>query len=156
MSDVVDDDTVAAVLVRYQEDHELLPALFDRLPTWGRVKSFAGLPEQSRRMPFLQVNCELANRECAGTDATGLGNPFHDHRIVTFTVWATKAHAKDALDYLRRLFNTQTELVYPSGARFLRWWPDKETRLEQDTSTREAEDVWKGMLIADVWSIRVG
>ena len=48
-------------------------------------------------------------------------------------------------------------LVYPSGAKCVRWWPTPPGgELRQDDATKSGEDVWVGTITAEVWSIRRG
>lgn len=120
-----------------------LPQLFALPPGSGR------LPDRPREMPYATVESKLDRRE-----STGTGGAWHDHRKVTIRVWGKKADVVQALRALTARFNLQTVLAYPSGARFLRWWPTGGPRLEEDPQRKAGEDVWVGTVEADAWSIR--
>jgi hypothetical protein len=157
MPDVVDDDTVQAVLALWATDREHLPTVFAEPPRWGRLRSLGQVPKASRTLPYAQVNCELLRRECAGT-----AGAWHDHRLVTLTLWGLKDQATEGLAFVKAVFNQRCVLVYPSTdaatgiPRFIRWWPDKGDALKLDKDVKDAEDVWMATLSADVWSIRLG
>lgn len=147
--DVVDADTTAAVIALWQSaGGASLPELGTQPPQWGRLKSPA---------PFIhaQVTCEVARREAAGTAAPGQPVPWHDHRKVTIRVWGRKDDVAPIQALLVGIFNTGAVLTYPSGARFVRWWPDGGSVLKQDDSTKAGFDVWISETVADVWSVRL-
>lgn len=144
--DVVDTDTTAAVIALWQSaGGASLPELGTQPPQWGRLKSPA---------PFIhaQVACELARREAAGT---GRPTPWFDHRKVSIKVWGLQPDVKAIQGILVGIFNHQTVLVYPSGARFFRWWPDGGSVLKQDDATKFGKDVWVSETVADIVSIRL-
>jgi hypothetical protein len=119
-----------------------LPALCDEPPQSGRLKS-------PQAMPYAHIACELLRREATGTRRT-----WHDVRKVTITVRGLKADVVRALATIQTVFNTETVLAYPSGSRFLRWWPTGSPKLVQDEATKDGQDVWQGILEAEVWSVR--
>lgn len=120
-----------------------LPQLFSAPPTWGRV------PDRRLQMPYAAVESKLDRR-----DSTGTAGAWHDHRKVTIRVYGLKADVVTALKALTAVFNVRTVLTYPSGARFMRWWPTGGPKIEEDPDRRAGEDVWIGTIEADVWSIR--
>lgn len=141
--DVVDDDTLQAVQAIWKGATGTLPQLVTQGPKWGRLKS----PET---LPYAQVNSELARRELSGT-----AGGWMDHRKVTLKVWGQKADVVTVQGILVALFHRRTRLVYPSGARFIRWWPDSGATLTQDPATKDGRDVWISTMVADVWSVRL-
>lgn len=153
MADAVDNDTLEAVRTRWQSDKANLPALVDEPPKSGRLKS-------PQNMPYAHIACEFARRELNGTGretSSGSGvlaRTWSDYRNVTITVWGTKADAKAALSYVLDTFHNDTELVFPSGARFRRWKPIDGGKLVQDAATKDGLDIWQGIVTAEVWSIR--
>lgn len=143
--DVIDNDTLEAVRAWWKTDNEVLPKLIPLGPQTGRLKSPAP-------MPYCVVACEASKRELSGSAP---GAAWMDFRKVTFEVRGQKADVVAALAGINAIFNRQdTALVYPSGARFLRWWPTNPGGLKQDESTKENLDIWIGTHEAEVWSIR--
>lgn len=142
----IDDDTLRAVRLIWMADPILLPVLFTEPIRAGRLKS---TPDRVLKMPYAQATSELLRRESAGT-----GGAWHDHRKVTIKVWGLKDDVVSAIAVLTGIFNLFTTLVYPSGARFIRWWPDGDAKLYQDEATKDGQDVWVGEIVGDVWSIR--
>lgn len=148
MPDVVDDDTLQAVKARWQADHATLPALFERPAVAGRLKQDpAGKP---LTMPYAQVECAFKGNQSAGT-----GGAWHDHRTVSIRVWGTKDQAAAGGRAVLAAFNLRTVLDLPSGAKFMRWWPDGANTLTEDKDTARGKDVWVFETKADVWSIRL-
>lgn len=76
---------------------------------------------------------------------------FYDYRNVKLTVYGTKPNVTKAVIAALTTFNRDTILVYPSGARFQAWVPLDEKLIEAD-STRHGQDVWQGIIEAEVWS----
>ncbi len=147
---LVDHDTLAAVRLAWQEDAVQLPILFDRPPGAGWLKS-----TREARLPrlYAHVACELVRRELIGV-RLGARGAWHDYRKVTITVYGPYDEVVPACRCVLAVFNLDTVLAYPSGARFMRWLPEGEVRLEPTGETRDGYDVWRGVLEADVWSIR--
>lgn len=112
-------------------------------PQAGRLKS-------PQKMPYAQVACEYLRRESAGTSGA-----WHDIRKVTIQIRGLKADVIAAAGAVRAVFNEQTQLVYPSGALFERWWPQEDVKLRQDEATKDGLDIWLAELEAEVWSIRL-
>lgn len=139
---VIDDDTLQAVQALWRSDNATLPALIDRAPQAGRLK-----PGQSEC--YAAVACEYLSRESAGT-----GGYWHDHRKVTITIRGVKAKVVQGLAAVGEIFHRDATLTYPSGERFVRWWPLPGGKLAQDPDTKAAQDIWMGVVEADVWSIR--
>jgi hypothetical protein len=142
----IDDDTLRAVKALWGEEALLLPALFTEPIRAGRLKS---TPDRLLDMPYAQASSELLNREKSGTSGH-----WHDHRKVTIRVWGLKDDVVEAIAILTGIFNVDTTLTYPSGARFIRWWPDGDAKFYQDETTRDGQDVWVGEIAGNVWSVR--
>lgn len=145
MADVVDNDVLEAVRKLWQEgDQATLPALFNEPPKTGRLKS-------PQTMPYARLDCNPERRESAGT-----GGKWHDFRRVEIFVYGVKADVVRALGAIGEIFNQQCTLTFPSGARFIRWWPEPGGDLSQDEDTKDGQDVWKGVANGIVWSVRQG
>lgn len=144
----IDDDTLQAVRNCWMLDNTL-PTLVTEPPKAGRLKS-------GQSGTYAQIVCEFESRDSAGT-----GGAWHDYRKVTVKVWGTKANATAALAAINARFNLRLgtddgePFSYPSGARFIRWWPLDGGRLEEDPATKAGEDVWIGSCSGKVWSIRL-
>jgi hypothetical protein len=119
-----------------------LPTLFPKAPETGRLKS-------PQVLPYAQIDCVLNRREMTGTQGT-----WNDYRNVTITVRGLKEHVVQGIGEVMAVFNRDTTLIYPSGARFRQWWPDGEAELEQEETTKDGQDLWRGVLKAVVWSVR--
>ena len=80
-----------------------------------------------------------------------------DYRRVSITVRGLKADVVAGIEAIRTVFNRSMTLSLPSGARFLRWWPDQSDKLEQEepgSGKHAGEDVWRGIVEGVVWSVR--
>ena len=150
MADVVDDDTLQAVLLKWQTDNTNLPTLVTALPETGRLKSPQTGPV------YAEMNCEFARREPAGTGWKGQPVPWYDDRKVTLALRGLRADVVKAVGFASTLFNTITTLQYPSGAVFIRWWPIKGNTLVQDPKVKSGKDIWIGAIEAEVRSVRTG
>lgn len=140
-ADVVDDDTAAAVRTAWQTDRAVLPLLVNEPVQSGRLKS----PQGST---YAVVSVRVGrSREYATCGV------FHDFRTVKITAYGPKTSVVAALAAMGDVFNRDTVLVYPSGARFGGWWTT-DTTLVEDPDTKSGLDVWQGILTAEVWSIR--
>jgi len=120
------------------------PALMMLLgePHAGRLKS-------GQTSIYAHLKCELDRRELFGT-----GLAWSDRRRVTLSIVGTEDEVRTALGAVHEVFNLRTTLTYPSGSRFLSWWPEFSDRLFQDETTRRGEDIWVGECVGIVWSVR--
>lgn len=150
MADVIDDDTCAAVLAAWQAD-ATLPGLFARPPGRERLKAGqqGSLPPGSPAL-YARLECRHLRSASAGT-----AGAWHDHRKVTLTAYGVESAVNAAVQAMLNAFNSRTVLVYPSGARFIRWWPTTGGELKIDEKARQGQDVWQGVVEADVWSVRI-
>lgn len=140
----VDNDTLAAVRAAWRQDTSELPTLVQDPPTAGRLKG--NRPDY----PYAAIDCQqgpVPNERMTG----GIR---HDFRQVTITIWGSKAQVAAAMNALLDRFNVYTTLHYPSGSRFIQWWPLSDGDLVEDTDTALGLDIWKGTLKAKVWSVR--
>lgn len=162
MADAIDDDTLAAVVALWQSP--LWPAsralnVFIAQPRTGRLKSTQPGQDVQTAGPYAVLDCRLARRELAGADKDGAA-PWNDYRTVTITVYGVRADAVKGVGLVLALFGRlvgtprQPDFSYPSGARFIRWWPQGDARIEEDQDAKAGKDVWKGTIEAEVWSIR--
>ncbi|HEX5272704.1 MAG TPA: hypothetical protein VFW33_19540 [Gemmataceae bacterium] len=144
--DAIDDDTCAAVVALWKTDQADLPKLFAHPPRTGRLKA----PDP---YPSAQVDSEYARHE------SGFGYR-KDVRKVTLTLRGVRADVVAGLKAALALFNrnmggpSQAGLTYPSGARFIKWWPLDSGTMKQEDTTKEGLDVWAGILTAEVTSVR--
>jgi hypothetical protein len=143
---VIDDDTLRAVRALWEADDVQLPQLFTDLPKSGRLKG--GTP-----MPYAVIACELEGRELAGVKH-GAPRVWLDRRKVKITVYGKKPDALQGAQLVLAVFNLNTQLVYPSGERFIKWWPSNQVHLEQDSTVKAGDDVWKATVEAVVTSVR--
>lgn len=141
MADVVDDDILTAMRAHWATDPDL-PAIVDEAPK-------AGLLKAPQTLPYAKHACEFARRDSAGTDGA-----WHDYRKATIQVYGVKADVVAALAMIGDLFNRNTTLILPSGARFMRWWPNTGDKLAQEKDVKDGFDVWCGTIEGDVWTIR--
>jgi hypothetical protein len=141
MATCVDNDTLEAVAARWKQVPDTLPALFKQPPATGRLHG-------TQSSPYAQVTSEFSKHDSAGT-----GGAWHDWRKVTITVRGLKDDVRRGVEAVLEIFDDRTTLVYPSGARFIRWWPQGD-RLEQEETTKDGQDVWMGVVEGEVWSVR--
>ncbi len=156
MSTAVDDDTLAAVRLLWAAT-AALPALTDRAIVAGAVRSPR---EQPLPLPYAHAACE---------NLPGKGMHYvkairKDVRKVTLTVWGTYAQCRLALPLMLGTFNLRMGgpeglpgLAYPSGARFIKWWPVDDGSLAQEQgegAQKAGEDVWLARVTAEVYSVR--
>ncbi|MCC6421630.1 MAG: hypothetical protein IT429_25705 [Gemmataceae bacterium] len=137
----VDSDTLAAVRERWQTDREFLPALLDAPPKAGRLKS----PQPGTHAQVAVV---------PGQHVWMTGGKRIDKRKVTITIRGQKAAVSEALKRALDLFDRSMTLNYPSGAKCVGWLPLAAGRLEQEETTKEGLDVWRGILEGEAWSSR--
>lgn len=141
MADVIDDDTIQAVRLAWQQDSVTLPILLTELPQTGRLKSPQG-------PTYAVISCKQGRQRENRT--TGI---FFDFRNVTITVYGTRANVVQAVAAMGVIFNRNTKLAFPSGANFRDWLP-LNASVEQDKDTKAGQDVWQGIVTAEVWSVR--
>ncbi len=143
MADAIDDDTLAAIRSQWNDAPTLAGLLTDP-PQAGRLVS----PQTGA---YCQIASVLKSRQLTGTAGF-----YHDRRTVTISVRGRKADVVAAQQALGDVFNRNTVLVYPSGARPFWYMPLPGDSLKEDPARKSGEDVWLGELVADVWSIRKG
>jgi hypothetical protein len=151
----IDDDTLAAVEAQWKLENNLLPKLFRQPPTAGWVRQLISKATGGQvlpvHMPYAQIESKFKNNQSAGTNGS-----WHDRRTVTIRVFGRKKECTDALAPIQSVFNSQTQLTYPSGAKCLQWWPDEaHNKLLPPTETARGQDVWILEVVATVWSIRI-
>jgi hypothetical protein len=158
-ADCIDDDTEQAVLNLWQQDAAGLMGLFKQLPRTGRLKSTAPGADIQATGPYATVDSQLARREIIAADARGQFG-WNDYRNVTITVYGVRADVVKAAQLFSSLFNRLIgtplgrPFTLPSGARFVRWWPQGDVAIEEDKDSKAGKDVWKAIAKAEVWSVR--
>ncbi len=143
----VDDDSLRAVELLWGSDVVTLPSLFAGGLQTGRLAS-------PQALPYAQLACRLERRELSGT-----AGAWHDYRRLSVTVRGLEQQVVDGCSAVMALLNLQTTLTYPSGARFIRWWPDGEVKLQEvqgspEETTYQGQPIWQGEIEAIVWSVR--
>ncbi len=156
MSSAVDDDTLAAARLLWAATPEL-PALTDRAIAAGALRSPR---EQPLPLPYAHAACEAI----PGKATHYVKGQRKDVRKVTLTVWGTYAQCSAALPLMLGVFNLRMGgpeglpgLTYPSGARFLKWWPTDDGSLAQEQgegAQKAGQDVWYARVTAEVYSVR--
>jgi hypothetical protein len=146
ITEAIDDDTLAAVQALWATNQDLAK-LFPQPPQYGRLKPPQSPPDVSA--PYAELGCQFQSRRMVNT-----GGAFFDYRKVTITVRGLKADVVKALTFIAATFNRVAVLVYPSGAKFMRWLPSGRDKLSQDPKTKSGQDVWIGIHEAEVWSTR--
>ncbi len=142
IGEYIDAETVEAIRNLWNMQASL-PQLFDRPLQSGRLK-----PGQAST--YAVCSSELDHAESAGT-----GGAWHDYRRVKIKVYGVLGDVVTAIRAINAIFTQDTVLTYPSGDRFMRWWPAGSDKLEQDPATKGGQDIWIGTVEATVWSIRV-
>lgn len=136
----IDDDTLQAVVALWRGTPNLQGAIGDLRA--GDLPS--GLPAL-----YAAVEC-VKGRE----NERMTGGIFHDYRDVTITLYGRKADVSPAVANVLTVFNRLTTLTLPSGARFIRWWPLNDGELVKDGGRRKGEEMWRGVVRGEVWSVR--
>lgn len=152
--DVVDNDTLEAMALLWKTDTAALPALFKEQPGGGLVKSPRARPTE---LPYGTLACEATGKFQRYPSGTR-----KDVRKVTISMWGTKEQMVLALRAALGIFNSRMGapgtpgLTYPSGARFIKWWPldDGSLAQEADGKTKGGQDVWRAQITAEVTSVR--
>jgi hypothetical protein len=139
--DVIDSDTIAAVRTTWRTDNAVLPTLLTEAPQSGRLKTGQG-------PTYAVVSCEKGRDRQRNTFGV-----FQDFRNVAITVRGTKASVEAVVAAAGAVFNDRTVLVFPSGAKFLGWLATDQKVIE-DPDTKEGQDIWQGIITAEVWSVR--
>lgn len=153
MADAIDDDTLRAAQALWRSDTQELPALLAEPPGAGKLKSPR---ERPLPLPYAAMSCEaLPARTQRYTGGVRI-----DARKLRVEVWGTKEQATQALAAVLALFDSRLgatdgrTLVYPSGARFHKWWPLNDGELRQEDAARHGLDVWKAVVEGEVHSVR--
>ena len=158
-TEVVDDDTEAAIVALWGQTQALTKA-FPNLPRTGRLKKDAG---QSIPTPYAQLDCKQGPKP----NERMTGGVRHDYREVTITIRGTRAEVVAGTSAVLGVFNRKlgdpnypaanglpVVLTFPSGARFIQWWPLNDGAIEEEVETKAGKDVWKGIVRGQVWSVR--
>ncbi len=145
--DDIDHDTLAAVEAKWMLS--TLSQFFSHPPQSGRLKADK---EKPQTLPYAHLSSELESREPWNAKVGVVS--WMDRRKVTITVYGTREQCKDAIAAVLGVFNIQTRLTYPSGARPYRWRPQDGNTVKQDETTKAGQDVWQAVLTASVSSIR--
>lgn len=143
---VVDEETLEAIRILWSQDNVQLPQLFTVPPQTGRLKS-------PQTLPYVYVTSELESRNKIA--AARALNGWNDYRKVTMEIRGTKAQVVQAAGAIQAVFNNSTVLAYPSGNPFIRWEPVGDLVLKEDETVKDGFDIWLGVLVAKVWSVRV-
>lgn len=141
MNESIDDDTLQAVKSFWESD-PTLPAIVVGSVQTGRLKS-------PQAMPYASVEIQPLRRESAGT-----GGLWHDYRKVLIEVRGIRADVIRVMKLTDNMFHRNMVLVFPSGSRFIRWWPEDCDSVTQDPDTKDGFDIWIGEIHGTVWSIR--
>ena len=156
----IDSDTLAAVVTLWTTD-ATLPGLFKEPIRSGRIKApqATGGVYGDREFPYAQATCELDRRELSGT-----GGAWFDYRKVTLRAWGKKDQASAALAAMLARFNLglpstadaagRATIVFPSGERFIQFWPLDGGTIAEDKDVKAGFDVWVATVTGRVWSIR--
>jgi hypothetical protein len=148
---VIDEDTVEACRNLWASQQGL-PGLLSQLPQTGRLKT----PQQ---MPYATITSELQQRRAASADGA-----FYDFRKVVVKIYGVKADCINAAGAALALFNrnlgqrgpTGPTLTFPSGSRFMRWWPAEGAgdMLKEDPAVHQGLDIWSVEIVGLVQSVR--
>ncbi len=148
---VIDEDTERAVLLLWQQDTANLPTVFRQLPQTGRLKSPVSLP-------LVQPTAQIESVYSKSERGTGY---IKDRRKVTITVRGSRADVVKGMAFVLQIFNAALggpkqfgQWIYPSGARFVRWWPLNDGELREEPTTKDGLDVWSGIVLGEVTSVR--
>lgn len=156
--EAIDDDTEAAAIALWESAVQL-SSLFASPPRTGRLKSTAPGQDVQTSGPYVVLDSKLLKRDLIGADKDGLAY-WNDYREVTMTVYGLRADVVKGIGLILAVFNRKLgapglqSLSYPSGARFMRWWPVGNAVIEEDKDAKAGKDVWKGTIKAEVWSVR--
>lgn len=138
--DAIDHDTLAAVRTRWLASGAL-PGLINSPPQAGRLVAQHGAV-------YVVITSQLERRELTGTRRT-----WFDWRRVTITAYGPEADVREIAEAALDVFNLDVSLVFPSGARFVKWWPEGNT-LELDEENAQAEDIWRAEVAGLVLAVR--
>jgi hypothetical protein len=143
MSTYVDitEDLLEAIKAAWMADATLLAFL-------GELKSGRLVSPQTQPYAQVEVTKGKANEWMTGYLCM-------DYRNAKLTAWGNKADMTLAIQYMLAVFNLTTTLVLPSGDQFLGWRPvERQSNLVQDTTVKQAEDIWIGIVEAEIWTVR--
>lgn len=147
--EAIDDDTEAAAIALWEKAVQL-SELFRSPPRTGRLKSTAPGQDVATSGPYAVIDCKLEGRQQAG------GGSWIDRRRVTITIYGIRADVVQGTALVRAVFNNKTQLTYPSGAKFMALTPDGDAHLEEDKDSKAGKDVWRSTLSFITWSVRNG
>lgn len=139
-NDAINDDVRRAVIATWRANAALHALIAE--PRSGDLK--AG---QGELYAHLEVRAD--RHQLVDT-----GGAFFDWRRVTITIVGRYDRAVAAHEAALAIFNLQTALVFPSAARFMAWLPQDGGDDQQDPDRKAAEEVWRGIIVGLVWSVR--
>jgi hypothetical protein len=121
-----------------------LPQLLSQPPVWPPLPG-----GQDPSKVYATIKSEVARPPDFDTSGS-----CWDYRKVTITLYGLKDNVTTALIAVLGVFNAKTQLTYPSGASFLRWKPLDRGNLVPDVKTKQGQQIFQGVLTAEVWSER--
>lgn len=159
MADAVDNDVYEAAVALWHSDQSGLPALFAEAPGAGRPKS-------PRERPLSLPYGTMTVIPQPGKTEFYTGTIRKDVRLLKIEAWGSKAQAVAALKAMLAVFNNQLgsgaagqrTMVFPSGARFIKFWPTNSGELKQEegpAAERQGVDLWKATVEGEVYSVRM-
>lgn len=136
-----------------------LSTLFKTPLRTGRQYSTQPATDIAAAGPYVILDSKLDRRELIYSDAQGASS-WNDYRTVTLTVYGQRKDVVQGVALILGIFNrklgapNQPTLTFPSGAKFMRWMQKGNAVIEEDKDSKAGKDVWKGIIQAEVWSIR--
>lgn len=139
--DFIDDDTLQAVRNLWLKEGNPVAGLVP-------VPLQAGQPRSGQAKIYAIADCKKQQEPRWYT-----GGIFLDFRRITITFYGPKILVTQAVNAALTIYNRQTILTFPSGSKFCGWIPG-DMKLQEDPGQRQGDDVWQGILEAEIWSSR--
>jgi hypothetical protein len=143
----VDTDILRGVLALWDSLDALKATPLKHPPRTGRLVAPDTLP-----------NVHLASE--FSKDERGVGYR-KDRRKVTITIRGLHDDVSVILARTLNIFNASlglpgfSTLIFPSGAKFIKWWPlNSGTLAKQEEAEKDGQDVWIGVIEAEVTTAR--
>lgn len=151
--DVVDEDTLEAVRALWLKDPTGLPSVFKQPVQTGRLKT-------PQPMPYCAAACEQGPRANERLITPNQVPHRFDYRKVAFTVRGLKPDVVKGMAAVQGWFGAflglpdKQLLEFPSKSKFIRMMPLGDGKLDQDPDTKEGDDIWRGTIEYEVWTVR--
>lgn len=159
MGAAIDDEIAKAIQVLWKSQKDLAGLCAEPLRL-DRLHKEPGKRKQSVLMPYVQLEISKGRES---ERRAGARIVLKDFRTVTLTAVGLRAQVVDTVSAILEVFNGRLGydedredliLQLPTGVRFGGWWPNNDGEITQDETTKDAQDIYRGVVKGEVCTIR--